>query len=117
MYEYEATVLRVVDGDTIDVQIDLGFSTFTKERLRIARLDTPETWRPKTEEERELGKLATADAERLLPVGSYIIVKTKKKGGAKGARGRYIAEISVNGKNFTDTMTSLGHNKMEKSDG
>ena len=44
MYEYKAIVDRVVDGDTIDVDIDLGFSTtLTKQRVRLAGIDTPES--------------------------------------------------------------------------
>lgn len=46
MYTYKATVLRVVDGDTVDVSIDLGFSTKTDRRLRLAGIDTPERGHP-----------------------------------------------------------------------
>jgi micrococcal nuclease len=42
MYEYNAKVLRVVDGDTVDVLIDVGFSTFKKERVRLHGINTPE---------------------------------------------------------------------------
>mgnify|MGYP001304981027 FL=1 len=42
MYEYKAKVLRVVDGDTVDVLIDVGFSTFKKERVRLHGINTPE---------------------------------------------------------------------------
>ena len=42
MYNYKAVVLNVVDGDTIDVEIDLGFKVSTKQRIRLAGIDTPE---------------------------------------------------------------------------
>lgn len=42
MFEYNATVYNVVDGDTIDVEIDLGFKIFTKQRIRMTGIDTPE---------------------------------------------------------------------------
>ena len=42
MYDYKATVVKIVDGDTIDVDIDLGFYMVTRQRLRINRIDTPE---------------------------------------------------------------------------
>ena len=43
MYEYAVTIRRVVDGDTVDLLIDLGFSTLIKERVRMAGIDTPES--------------------------------------------------------------------------
>ena len=44
MHEYKVNVLRVVDGDTVDVDIDLGFSTWLKkQRIRLYGIDTPET--------------------------------------------------------------------------
>ena len=44
MYEYRATIIRVVDGDTVDVDIDLGFGVWLKdERVRIMGIDTPES--------------------------------------------------------------------------
>ena len=49
---------RVVDGDTIDVTIDLGFDLFKKERVRVAGVDTPEK-EPETLKKKELGIEAT----------------------------------------------------------
>lgn len=46
MYTYKATVFNVVDGDTVDVNIDLGFKIYTKQRIRLARIDTPERGQP-----------------------------------------------------------------------
>ena len=43
MYEYSATLVKIVDGDTIDVLIDLGFNTTKKERVRLLGIDTPES--------------------------------------------------------------------------
>ena len=42
MYTYQAFVYNVVDGDTIDVNVDLGFKIYTKQRIRLNRIDTPE---------------------------------------------------------------------------
>lgn len=42
MFEYQAKVFNVVDGDTLDVEIDLGFKIATKQRIRLAHVDTPE---------------------------------------------------------------------------
>ena len=58
-YKYSGVVTRVVDGDTIDTVVDLGFRTFMNIRFRMEGYDSPETWRPKSEEERVLGQAAT----------------------------------------------------------
>lgn len=58
MYNYKAFVTYVVDGDTFDATVDLGFTITTKQRFRLKDVDTPETWRPTTESERTHGQLA-----------------------------------------------------------
>ena len=68
MYTYNVEIRRVVDGDTIDVTIDLGFSVLIKERVRLAGVDTPES-RTRDLREKKFGKIATARVEELLPVG------------------------------------------------
>ena len=50
LYTYKAKLLRVVDGDTIDVMIDLGFDTFRKIRVRMLGYNAPEIWRASGEE-------------------------------------------------------------------
>ena len=42
MYEYKCELIKVVDGDTVDVLIDVGFSTYRKERVRLYGINTPE---------------------------------------------------------------------------
>jgi Kyanoviridae endonuclease len=44
MYEYKATLDRVVDGDTLDLIIDMGFKMTTNQRIRLANINTPETY-------------------------------------------------------------------------
>ena len=58
MYEYGCTVTRVVDGDTIDVILDLGFSIFHKCRVRLYGIDTPES-RTRDKDEKARGKIAS----------------------------------------------------------
>mgnify|MGYP003131319246 CR=1 FL=1 len=78
-YEYKIKeVLRVVDGDTIDVLIDLGFGLTKKERVRVAGIDTPES-RTKNLYEKYLGKEASAYLEEEL-MFENIIIKTEKDG-------------------------------------
>ena len=70
MYEYNAKVLRIVDGDTIDVDIDLGFGVWIhKERIRLEGIDTPES-RTRDLEEKKFGLLSKEYVRSLLPVGS-----------------------------------------------
>jgi micrococcal nuclease len=91
MYTYNAFVDRVVDGDTYDVQIDLGFNMFMKEvRLRLKGIDTPETWRPSTEAEREHGEKATQFVKELIE-GQFVKVRTYKM----GIYGRYEADVFI----------------------
>ena len=55
MYEYHCKILKVVDGDTVDVDIDLGFGVWLKkERVRINGIDTPES-RTRDKEEKKFG--------------------------------------------------------------
>ena len=58
MYKYKAYVINIVDGDTFDAVVDLGFTVSVEQRFRLKDVDTPETWRPKTETERIHGQKA-----------------------------------------------------------
>ena len=60
MYEYKIKIIKVVDGDTVDVDIDLGFGVWLhKERVRLYGIDTPES-RTRDLEEKKYGKAASA---------------------------------------------------------
>ena len=77
MYEYNAKVLRVVDGDTVDVLIDVGFSTFKKERVRLHGINTPEC-RTRDLEEKKKGLAAKDRLETLIAsCDNKCIVKTQ----------------------------------------
>ena len=80
MYEYKVSeVVRVVDGDTVDIIIDLGFGLFKKERVRVAGVDTPEK-RTRCAREKKLGYDATHFAEAWFAGEGDITVKTSKDG-------------------------------------
>lgn len=64
LYRYKAQLLRVVDGDTIDAMIDLGFETYVKRRIRMTGINAPES-RGAT---REIGKAASAHLQQLLEI-------------------------------------------------
>ena len=65
MYEYKAKLIRVVDGDTIDAEIDLGFKVYIKERIRFAGIDTPES-RTRHKHEKSWGLAAKRRVKDLL---------------------------------------------------
>ena len=80
MYTYFVkSVDRIVDGDTIDISIDLGFDLTKKERVRLAGIDTPEK-RTKNEKEKEMGYQATEFLEMHLMEATKLTVKTEKDG-------------------------------------
>ena len=91
MYRYGAKLLRVVDGDTADVMIDLGFDVWTKARLRFKGVDT---WEKRTInlEEKEKGLLASKFTEEHLKLndGKFVIQSF-----GKGKYGRVLAEIFI----------------------
>jgi micrococcal nuclease len=110
MYEYKCTLLRVVDGDTIDVDIDLGFKVWLrKERVRMVGIDTPES-RTRNLAEKKLGLASKARLKELLPK-TFMLV-THKDG--KGKFGRILGEPIVDhpefGKiNICNKMVEEGH--------
>ena len=66
MYEYNVTIVKVVDGDTVDVDIDLGFGmTYKKQRVRMVGIDTPES-RTRDLVEKKFGKASKKHLKRLL---------------------------------------------------
>ena len=96
MYEYRATVLKVIDGDTVDVDIDLGFGIVLKdERVRIMGIDTPES-RTRDKVEDLFGEAAKARVKELM--GESIVLKTQiNKNGEdmKGKFGRILGDFNV----------------------
>jgi micrococcal nuclease len=102
MYEYHANLVRVVDGDTVDVRLDLGLGIYKNERLRLHGIDAPE----KRGEERVEGIEATRHLELLLK-GPLLVQTIKDK---KGKYGRYLAVIyDQEGVNINSQMIEDGH--------
>ena len=80
MYTYKAKVRRVIDGDSVVVDIDLGFDTWIKDQnVRIHGIDTPEV-RTKDPLEKAHGLLAKAFVEQILPEGLEVAITTVKDG-------------------------------------
>ena len=92
MYEYNAIMENVVDGDTVDMRIDLGFSVWVMERCRLLEIDTPES-RTRDIREKKFGKLATQRVKELLLEGSKYTVKTQFD--SKGKFGRTMVDVHL----------------------
>ena len=91
-YTYRvASMDRVVDGDTIDFTIDLGFNVFTKQRVRLAGVDTPEL-RGGTIESKAKAREAKNRVIQLLSEGEIFITTEKDK---TGKYGRYLGRIFI----------------------
>ena len=111
-YNFRVTEInRVVDGDTIDVTIDLGFDLYKKERVRIAGVDTPEK-RTRDLEEKALGIDATnwmkEQLEDAINGESELTIRTELKGGM-GKYGRLLGWLYVG-----DDTTSLNEQMIEE---
>ena len=103
MYEYRCKVTRVVDGDTVDVDIDLGFGVWMhKERVRLYGIDTPES-RTRDLEEKKYGLLAKEHIKSFMPVGSMQTLVTVKD--KAGKYGRILGKFLIYDKKTDAQMT------------
>jgi len=104
--EYPAFIQRVVDGDTVEANIDLGFGLKYKTKIRFYEYDAPETWRPSCNKERELGLRAKTylinNIER-----KEVLLRTFKK----GKYGRVLAEVYINDRDIIQEMKDLSLTK------
>ena len=110
MYQYKATVERIVDGDTIDVTIDLGFKITTHQRIRLAGINTPETYNLKKDtEEYKKGVLARQFVEQRIAANNHqILIETEKY---TGKYGRYLGIIFLadSQQTLNDELVERGH--------
>ena len=90
MYEYRCKINKVLDGDTVDIDLDLGFNiVLTGQRVRMAGIDTPES-RTKDQEEKNRGMLSKKKLSEKLPVGSWQKVQTLKSENVDDKFGRIL---------------------------
>uniref|UniRef100_UPI00321804D6 thermonuclease family protein n=1 Tax=uncultured Draconibacterium sp. TaxID=1573823 RepID=UPI00321804D6 len=108
MYKYKATISRVVDGDTMDIDIDLGFKITTHQRIRLQGINTPETYNVKKDsEEYKKGTLAKEFViQRITTNNNEAIIETEKD---TGKYGRYIATVWL-----ADNPVSLNQELVDK---
>ena len=103
MHEYKVNILKVVDGDTVDVDIDLGFGVWLRnERVRVMGIDTPES-RTSDKVEKVFGNLAKDKILSFCPVGAKIVLQTKADD-SRGKYGRILGELIVDDVNVNQYM-------------
>lgn len=108
MWEYKATVIRWVDGDTLDATIDLGFFTYTTQRLRLLAsaygVNTPELHSA----QRVAAIAAQNRVNELAPAGSMFTARTLK-GDPHDSFGRYLSQVVLaDGRNVGDVLIAEG---------
>ncbi len=96
MYDYKVKIVRVVDGDTVDVDIDLGFGIWMlKERVRVMGIDTPES-RTRDKVEKKFGLAAKKRLKQMLGKTSILRTQIDRSGeDAKGKFGRILGDFDV----------------------
>jgi|TARA_R110000782_G_scaffold155051_5_gene247340 micrococcal nuclease len=110
MYEYRVKkLIKVVDGDTIDVEIDLGFDISITQRVRLAGIDTPES-RTKDLVEKELGLEVKELLKHKLEEATTIVIKTEKPD-STGKFGRVIGWLHLDNaeESFNKTLIATGY--------
>lgn len=95
MYEYKAMVIKIIDGDTLHLNIDLGFNVnYTNQIVRLARINCPEL-------STDIGKQVKDIVSKLL-LNKQVIIKTIKDN--KDKYGRYLAEVYLDNLNINDYL-------------
>ena len=104
MYEYNVSITKVVDGDTVDVDIDLGFGmSYKKQRVRLMGIDTPES-RTRDLVEKLFGKASKKHLKELLSEGNISL-----RSHDKGKFGRILGELFVNDISINQKMIDDHH--------
>ena len=108
--EYTCKILKIVDGDTVDVDIDLGFGiVLTDERVRIMGIDTPES-RTRDKVEKVFGLASKDKLKTLLDKEAILITHDDRNGeDMKGKFGRVLGDFKVGDKLVTEIMVEEGH--------
>ena len=110
MYEYRVKkLIAVIDGDTIDVEIDLGFDISITKRVRLAGIDTPES-RTSDKFEKSLGLESKAVLKQRLAAAQTIVIKTEKPDSSE-KYGRVLGWLFLDGEqtSFNETMIASGY--------
>jgi|TARA_R110002051_G_C8761147_1_gene501691 micrococcal nuclease len=109
LYHYSAEVTRVVDGDTVDAFVDLGFDMHSKQRVRLYGINTPEV-RTRDKVEKKAGLAAMARLQEMLrESNNKCVIKTRLD--RKGKYGRVLGVLYVNECDLNTKLVKEGHAK------
>jgi micrococcal nuclease len=103
-YEYNATLIRIIDGDTVDAMIDLGFNVWIKKRIRLYGIDAPET-RTKNLDEKAAG---IKTKKRLSQIMNECEGKFVLRSHGVGKYGRCLGTILINNNNINNLLVKEG---------
>lgn len=98
LYTYKGKVTKIVDADTVDITVDLGFEVFKKVRCRLARINAPELSTPE-------GKVAKAFLAGVLPINDSVTIASKEY----DKYGRSVAEIYHQEVSVNQMLLDTGH--------
>jgi micrococcal nuclease len=101
MYQYKAAVIEVIDADTFEASVDLGFYVYCRQRFRLSNYYAPES----DGRQRPLGLIGTAKLKEYLPVSKEILIKTEKT----DSFGRWLADVDFNGKSLSQVLSDQGY--------
>lgn len=103
MWQYKAIVCRVVDGDTIDLLVDVGFRMYFRDRFRLWGIDSPERGQTGWAESK-------AALEKKLPVDAEVLIETfhPRDRDERDSFGRWLATIWLDGENINEWLVEQG---------
>lgn len=112
-YQFRAVIKKIVDGDTYDATVDLGFTVQVNVRFRLKNIDCPETYVPSCPAEKAHGLLAKEFVNKAMPIGTTVEVKSYKM----GAYNRYEADLVLpSGVDLCTLLKEKGFEKKAKYD-
>ena len=109
LYLYKGIILKWYDGDTLTADVDLGFKVHANVRIRLVRINA---WEINSEStyRRRFARHARAFAQKNFPIGSTILISSKRK----DRYGRWLAEVEFEGKNISDFLLESDEKGFEK---
>ena len=101
MFEYKRAIKNIIDGDTLEASVDLGFHTYSRQRFRLVNYSAPEVHG----QEKAFGIIAKSKLEELLPLESEVIFSSTKT----EKFGRWLADVTYQGRSLSDLLVELGY--------
>lgn len=103
LYEYHATVIKIVDGDTVDLNVDLGFRIWNRDRFRLLGINAPEV----VGATHDAGIAAKQHLEQIMPIDSAVVIHSEKPV-SRDKYGRWLARLFLGDKDINQAMIDDG---------